>query len=163
MKSLLPSVKGIITGLAMIAFSLIVFYGLHQPAGSYQYVVYLLYTAGIVWSLLEFNKTATADTKFKDYFSYAFKTFIVVVLFMVIYTFIFFSLHPEIRDNMIAENNKLLLQQANHTPAEIEMQAKSMKNIYMMVMVSGALFLYLISGAVISGIASAIMLQKKKN
>ncbi len=73
--------KGIITGFVMIGILLLFFYGLHKPVnGTTEYIVYVVYIVGILWSLFDFKKSATADAKFKDYFSVAFKTFVIVVL-----------------------------------------------------------------------------------
>ena len=66
------------------------------------------------------------------------------------------------RDAGIDENNKMLLQQGNHTPAEIESNAKQLKQIFMPVMLGIATFKYLILGALVTAIGSGFLSQKQQ-
>jgi hypothetical protein len=163
MAKIAATYKGLITGALMIALMAICFYGLKLPFnGKEQYLVYTIYTAGIVWSLLAYQKTAGGTIKFKDYFSAGFKTFVIVTLMMVIFTYIFYTLNTQYRDNGIAENNKLLLQEGNHTPAEIENNAQQLKKIFMPMMLGINTFKYLILGVLVT-VVGAGFLSKKNN
>ncbi|MBL0358017.1 MAG: hypothetical protein IPP72_14585 [Chitinophagaceae bacterium] len=62
MKQLKPQLIGLITGALMIIASVIAFYVLHLPNKSKaQYVVYLIYTTGIIWSLFAYHKSNAGD------------------------------------------------------------------------------------------------------
>ncbi len=162
MKQLKAQHIGLITGVVMIAASVIFFYVLHLPAVSKsQLVVYSIYSAGVIGSLLLFHNSAVGDKKFKDYFSEGFKTFIVVVLFMAVYTFIFVKINPSIIGNFIIENNKLLSAQGNRTPAEIATNADKIRSAFLLTMVMGAIITYLIIGALISIIGAGFLSRKK--
>ena len=115
---------------------------------------------GIIWSLVSYFKDDPSAKGFKTFFSIGFKTFIVVTLFMVIYTLIFFSFHTEYRDAKIAENSRMILLQGNHLPSEIEENANKFKKIFIPVMVFTAVFIYLFLGALITAVTSAFLLQK---
>ena len=129
LKDLNATKKGLITGLLMIALTLFFFYVLKLPVNQKeQYVIFSVYIAGIIWSLLSYKQTATEDKTFKSYFSTGFKTFIVVTLLMVLYTFIFFKFNTDYRNAGIAENNAMLLKEGNHTHAEIESNANQLKH-----------------------------------
>lgn len=155
--------KGLIIGLVMIVLSLLFYYVLKMPLNQKdQYVLFTVYIAGIAWSLFSFKQTSAAIKNFKSYFSTGFKTFIVVTLLMVLYTAIFFLFNTAYRDSGIAENNKMLLQQGNHTPAEIESNAKQLKQIFMPVMLGIATFKYLILGALVTAIGSGFLSQKQQ-
>lgn len=164
MKSFNPTIKGIICGIAMIIAALINFYIFHQPVdSSYQYIVYAIYGIGIVWSIYDFSKQVSSDTKFKEYFSAGFKTFIVITLLMVIYTAIFHILNPQILESKIALNNVLVAKEGNHTPVEIEENAKQMRSIFIPMMSAVTTFIYLFLGALISAVTSGVIMQIKRN
>lgn len=147
----------------MATVLLLFFYGLHKPViGTAEYVVYAVYIAGILWSLFDFKKTATADAKFKDYFSTGFKTFIVAVLIMAVFTFIFYKFNLQLRDGPIAENSKLLLQEGNKTTAEIATNAEQLRKIFMPMMVGITTFKYLAIGALIAAVGAGFLSQKKE-
>ena len=70
MKQTTPTQKGLLTGTLMILASLFSLYVLKDPVESYfQYVVYTIFTAGIVWSLISYSKSATDKKSFSNYFS----------------------------------------------------------------------------------------------
>jgi len=145
----------------MIAVSLFAFYLLHLPMkGNFQLVVYSIFSAGIVWCLVSHYKKDTADKKFKDYFSEGFKAFIVVVLLMVIYTFIFVKINPQIIGNFVEENNKLLAAEGNRTQAEILDNATKIKSLFLLTMVMGATITYLFIGALVSLVMAGFLSQK---
>ncbi|MEO6254569.1 MAG: DUF4199 domain-containing protein [Ferruginibacter sp.] len=162
MTNLSPRNKGIITGALMIISALFCFYVLKQPFESkYQYIGYFLYAAGIIWCLTAHKKNAATTPAFKEFFSTGFKMFVIVTLIMVIFVFVFFYLHPEIRDAKFAENNKLLLQEGNHTPTEIEKNSDAMKRVFLPLMLGITTFYYLFLGSLITAITSAFLSQKK--
>ncbi len=163
MNNLSARSKGFVTGFLMVALSLFFFYVLKQPLESnYQYIIYLVYIAGIIWCLLDFKKQAGNVTpSFKEFFSTGFKMFVVVTLLMVLFVFIFFYLNPELRDDKFAENNRLLLIEGNHTPAEIEKNSEAMKRIFLPMMLGITSFIYLFLGALITTITSGFLSQKK--
>jgi uncharacterized membrane protein (DUF106 family) len=162
MKQLRAQHIGLITGGLMICASLFSFYVLKLPVeNNFQLIVYLIFSAGIVWSQLSSFIYDTEKKSFKDYFSAGFKTFVIVALLMAVFTFIFFSIHTDFRDAKIAENNKLILAEGNHLPQEIEENAKQLKKLFLPVMVSSAVFRYLIIGALVSAVAAGFLSNKK--
>jgi Protein of unknown function (DUF4199) len=164
MKNISARNKGLITGTIMIALALFFFYGLKKPFESnFQYIIYGVYTAGIIWCLIDFKKTAAAGAGFKDYFSAGFKMFVVVTLMMVLFVFLFFYFNPELVEAKLAENSKLLLAEGNHTPAEIENNVKGMKRIFIPMMLGITTFAYLFLGALVTAIAGGFLSAKKNN
>lgn len=155
--------KGLLTGFVMIGLILFFFYGLKWPLnGKEQYVIYSVYLAGILWSLVSFKQANTETKTFKEYFTSGFKTFVVVTLLMVVFTFIFFSFDTSYRESGIAENNKLLLAEGNHTPAEIEGNAAQLRKIFMPMMLGITLFKYLILGALVTAVGAGFLSQRKQ-
>ncbi len=164
MKTIKPVHIGLITGVVMILSSLLSFYVLHVPAQSkFQLFVYTIYTAGIVWALWSYHRNSDTAPRFKDYFSEGFKTFIVVVLLMVIYTFIFVKMNPHLLDGFIEENNKALAAQGNRTQAEIQANASQIRSYFALTMAMGALIMYLVIGALISVIGAGFLVQRNND
>jgi hypothetical protein len=163
LQNLTPTKKGLVTGLLMIGLALLFFYVLKLPLNQKdQYALFTVYIAGIAWSLFSYKQSDASDKNFKSYFSTGFKTFIVVTLLMVLYTFLFFKFNTAYRESGIAENNQLLLKEGNHTTAEIESNAKQLRQIFMPVMVGIATFKYLILGALVTAIGSGYLSRKQQ-
>lgn len=163
MKNLKVQYIGLLTSVLMIAASLFSFYVVHLPVESnFQFVVYSIFIAGIVWSLLQLFKSDNEAKSFKDYFSAGFKTFVVVAFLMAIFTYIFFSINISFRDTKIIENNKLILAEGNHLPREIEENSQQLKKLFMPIMISSAIFRYLIIGALVSVIGAGFLSRQNK-
>ena len=164
MKQLKPKYIGLITGVVMIVALLIAFYELHIPFRSkFQWVVFTIYLAGVIWSLLLFHQKGQSDKKLKDYFSEGFKTFIVAVLIIVVYTFIFVKMNPQTLDSFIEENNKELTAQGNRTQTEIMENAMKIRSSYPFVMAMGVMVIYLVIGALVSLAGAAFLSQKNRS
>ena len=164
MKHLTATHKGIITALLLIAVSVFLFYGLKWPEnGKSQYIVLVIYIAGIVWAQVTHKMNNKRYIAFKEFFSEGFKCFIVATLFMVLYTFIFYKLNPQILEKGILENNALLLKDGNHTPAEIETNANKLRSIFMPMMLSINTVKFLFLGALVAVVTGGFLSQKDQH
>lgn len=162
MKKINATYKGIIIGALMIVLSVIFFYLLKFPVnGDNQLVILIIYLLGIIWSQFSLKKKGGIYS-FKEYFSEGFKTFIVVTLFMVVYTFIFYKLNTQILENVIKENNVLILKNGDHMPAELPANADKLRNIFMPMMLAINTIKYLLLGAIVSLIGAGFFSQKLK-
>jgi hypothetical protein len=154
---------GLITAVLMIAASLFSFYILKNPVESnFQLIVYLLFAAGIVFALFNHSKVNSASKTFKDFFSVGFKTFVLVALAMALFTFAFFSANTAFRDAKITENTKLIIAAGNHLPNEIAENERQLRKMFMPIMISSAVFRYLIIGALTTAVAAGFLSRKKE-
>lgn len=153
--------KGLLTGLLMVGLSLLVFYAKLPFDSPVQYVIYFVYTAGIVWTLISFSRSGTHSNKFGEFFLQGFKCFVVVTLVMVVFTFIFNKLHPEFKDEMAAAYKIEMISKGNTTPAEMDANIAKAKDFYIVMLISSAIFGYLIIGAVVT--ATVSLLVRKRN
>ena len=153
--------KGLITGVLMIALSLLFYYSGKSFDSPLQYLIYVVYAAGIVWSLYSFSRSAESTNKFGAYFLQGFKCFIVVTLLMVIFTFVFNKMHPEFKEQMGVAYKDELLKKGNATPAEIASNVEKMKEFYLTMLISGAIFGYLLIGSVITLVSSFLFMRRK--
>lgn len=153
--------KGLITGVLMIGLSLLFFYSGQSFDSPLQYLIYVVYAAGIVWSLYSFSKSEENTNKFGAYFLQGFKCFIVVALLMVIFTFVFNKMHPEFKEQMGVAYKEELIKKGNATPAEIDSNVEKMKGYYLTMLISGAIFGYLLIGSVITLVSSFLFIRRK--
>ena len=145
----------------MIGISLGIFYS-GQPFDSpLQYLIYIVYAGGIVWTIYEFSKSEGNTNKFGAFFLQAFKCFIVITLLMVVFTFVFNKLHPEFKEDMVKAYTDELVKKGNSTPAEILKNIESAKDYYLTMLISGAIFGYLMIGAVITAATSLMFIKRK--
>ena len=162
MKNFTATQKGLITGVAMIATSFFIYYSKGGFDNKLQYITYTLYLAGIVWALVDFSRQAVAETKFGSYFSTGFKCFIVVTLLMVVFTITFLLMHPEMKEQMAVSVREELTKQGNKTPKEIDESIIMAKKSFMPALIMAAVFSYLVIGALVTAVASAVLMQRKK-
>lgn len=161
LRNLSATKKGLITGLLMIALSLLFYYSKLPFDSPFQFVVYVAYAFGIVWTLFDFSKNGTHSGKFGEFFLQGFKCFVVVTLLMVLFTAGFNLLHPEFKDQMAVAYKAELLKKGNATPVEIESNVKKMKDFYVIMLVSGAIFGYLIIGSVVTLVTTFMYTRRK--
>ena len=162
MKAGTPTKKGLLTGIVMILVSVIIFYTKGNFQNSLQYITYTIYVAGIIWTLWEHSKRPTAKHTFGDYFSQGFKCFIVVTLLMVIFTAVFLLLQPQLKDEMAMIYKQDLIKTGDNTPNEIDEKIKMARKSFIPALIMGAVFGYLVIGAMVTAITSAVFLQKRK-
>ena len=156
------ALKGVITAILMIAIALAVYYS-DLPADSYiQYLIYIIYALGMIWTLLAYRRSSKFSGKFADLFGQGFRCFIVVMLMMVTFTFVFSKMHPEFAEEAGKAYKEALLKEKikDKTPAEIDEAAESYKNRYTTVLIYGAIFGYLIIGAGVTAAASALLMRR---
>ena len=153
--------KGLITALLMTGLSFLLYYAKLSFDSPFQYIIYIVYAAGIVWTLLDFSRSGEHSNKFGSFFLQGFKCFIVVTLVMVVFTFIFNKMHPEFKDGMVDAYRADMISKGNTTPAEMETNISKAKDYYLIMLISGAIFGYLLIGATVSAIVS--LLVRKRN
>jgi hypothetical protein len=160
-KNLDATKKGLITGLVMIGISLGIFYSGLPVDSPFQYLIYAVYAGGIVWTIYEFTRVEENTHKFGALFLQGFKCFIVITLMMVVFTFVFNKMHPEFKDEMVKAYTEELVKKGNSTEAEIAKNIQSAKDYYITMLISGAIFGYLMIGAVITAATSLLFLKRK--
>jgi hypothetical protein len=158
---LTPVIKGLITAFVMIAVFLGIYYSGKDADPGLQYLIYILYAIGIIWTVFAYRLSTSFTGKFGDIFSQGFKCFIVVTLLIALFYGVFNYQHPEFaeetakayKEKLIKENQKLL--------PDIESEVATFKKQYTLMLVSGAIFGYLIIGASVTAVISAFLTRRK--
>ncbi|MFZ9388462.1 MAG: DUF4199 domain-containing protein [Chitinophagaceae bacterium] len=156
-----PSLKGLITGAVMIAVFLIIYATASMPDSRLQYLVYGLYGAGIVWTLVRYRRSDSFTGAFMDLFTQGFRCFVVVTLCMALFYGIFNYMHPEFATETALAYQKELAEKNQMMPSEIESAVATFKKQYTLKLVSGAIFGYLIIGAGITAALSALLTRRQ--
>ena len=157
-----PLIKGLITGVTMLVFALIMYFTKQTGASNLQYINYVLYAAGIFWTVFAYSRTAQYTGKFGDIFAQGFRCFVIVTLVMVTFTGVFSKMHPEFaEESAVYYKEDLIKNEKNRTPAEIDEKVALYKKQFTTGLVSTAIFGYLIIGAMFTAILSALL--KKRN
>lgn len=163
MKKITPLYKGLITGIALLAISL--FFYLVQPSVNsaiQSAIIYGVYAAGILWTLIDYARSEAYTGKFGDLFGQGFRCFIVVTLIMVVFIGFYFKLHPEFAEESASAYRKYLIEDKNTLPADINTKVAEHKKQFNTVVVSGSILGYLISGVVFTVGGAALILLRRK-
>lgn len=161
MKTQTPLVKGIITAIVMIAISLGIYYSDVSTNSAVGYVIYIVYAAGIVWTLWDFSRNNPDKRTFGTLFNQGFRCFIIIALLMVAFTGIMFQLHPEWAEEAAKLYREDLVKKGNNTPTEIDEMVATGKKQFALSNIASAIFGYLITGALMTAVASAFFLRRK--
>lgn len=152
--------KGLLTGLIMIGLSLLLYYTKQPFDSPTQYLIYIAYAGGIVWTIYAFSKTEENNNKFGTFFLQGFKCFIVITLLMVVFTYVFNKMHPEFKDEMVKAYREEMVSKGNTTPDEMLKNIEKAKEYYLTMLLSGAIFGYLLAGAAITAVTSFLFLKR---
>ena len=159
--TLTPFIKGLITAIMMIAIFLFIYFWGEKADTRFQYLVYLVYGLGIYWAISVYRRSDQFTGKFGDLFLQGFKCFIIVTLAMALFYAVFNYLHPEFAEESAKLYREQLITEKTKLPAEIESETATYKKQYTLKLISSAIFGYLIIGAAVAALISAISTRRK--
>jgi hypothetical protein len=156
-----PAWKGFITATLMLGLILGIYYYSKRPEDSrLPYTIYLIYVAGIVWTLIAYKFSKGFSGKFPDLFGQGFRCFIVVTLIMVGFTYIFNKMHPEFAQNMAQRYSEEMVREKTKTQPELAEEMATFKKQYTVKLISASIFGYLTIGAAVTAIISIILMRR---
>ncbi|MEO8403646.1 MAG: DUF4199 family protein [Chitinophagaceae bacterium] len=163
MKKSSPMIKGVLTGIVMTALVLI-FVAYNLPADSgLQFVVFAVYAAGIVWTLLSFSKSAGYTGKFVDLFGQGFRCFIIVTLILTVFTGVYSMMHPELAEDQAKSYREYLVSKKDKTPREVDDMVADGKKHYTTGLIYSSVIRYLFIGAAFTAAsAGAILILRRR-
>lgn len=160
-KTISPTLKGLFTGLLMIGLVLLIYKLGEKADPRLQYLIYIIYGAGIVWTLLAYRRTPEFTGRFGGLFNQGFRCFIVVTLLMVAFTAILSFSNPGFAEESGEAYRLDLQKKKDHLPAQIEEEVANYKKQYTLRLVSVSIFGYLIIGAGVSAVGAALLTRRK--
>lgn len=156
-----PLLKGLITGIIMIAVSLLMNYSGQASSTTNQYLFYVLYAGGIAWALLGYYRSPDYKPTFGSIFNQGFRCFIIISLVTVIFTGIYSSTHPEIAEAAAIEYRKDLVKEGKKLPHEIDEMVKTAKDRFVTGNISLAAFGTLITGTIFTAAGAGLLLMRR--
>lgn len=126
-----------------------------------QFIVYFIFLAGLIWTLISYKNEVGYGAPFKDYFLQGFKCFIVVTLLMVLFTGVFILAHPELKEQSAAYARAQLMTEKDMTPSDIEGSVETTKKMFLPSYLMGAVLQYLGIGALVTAIGAGFMNSNK--
>lgn len=159
---LTPALIGFAAGLLMIAISLFGYANRDNTKLPIELLATLAFASGIILSVILYVRSSDTIIKFWDKFNTGFRSFIVSILVMVIFTYVFNKLHPEFREESAAmEKTRISTTEKSKTPNEIDQYIADYKKGYITALVSKTIFGYLIIGAAVTAVTAAFTTRRK--
>jgi len=176
-----PALIGLICACLMMAVLLSGYYKMIPSTQAAQLFAYGIYALGIFVTL---KIHGSPSTGFRSNFSTGFRCLIVVTLCLVVFSYVFNSLHPEIarqeaaaiREEIQRTNNNFSVKAKqevtsspdrstlaeNRTPEEIERDLTLFVDRFPIVVVSRSIFGYLLAGALFTAIGALVQTLRRK-
>ena len=149
------TIKGFIIGLIMIAVSLTASFMGVQANGSFQWIIYCIFFAGIIFSIYQYGKQVNNNSTFGNYFAHGFKVSAMVTILMIAFLVIFMTVFPEFKEKAMDEAKKSMSSK-NLSEEQVEKALDITKKFFMVFLIGGALLGYLLFGAIASLIGAAV-------
>jgi hypothetical protein len=152
--------KGIVISLILIIIALVTYFLNMNTNSALQYVSYVIFIGGIVWSVNLYGKQLDHNSTFGNYFAHGFKVAALVTAIMIIYVFIFLYLFPDVKEKAMELTRTKMESNGKMTQEQINTALGFTQRFFMVFVIGGTLIGYLIFGAIASLIGAGIT---KKN
>lgn len=155
-----PVTKGIVISLILIVLALVFYFmDMGQDQGI-QYISYVIFIIGIIWSVNSYGKQIEYNSTFGNYFAHGFKVSAIVTAIMIIFVAIFIYLFPEMKEKGMEAARKKMEAKGNMTSEQIATALNFTQKFFMVFAIGGTLVFYLFLGAIGSLIGAGVT---KKN
>jgi len=151
---------GIVISLVLIVLAIIAYItGIDQQSW-YRWLSILIFAAGIIYVCTNYGKQMDNNVTFGNTFAFGFKTSALVTCLMVVFSIVFVLVFPEMKEKAIDTARKQMEEKQNMTEDQINTAISFVQKSFMLFVVLGSLFFYLVCGVIASLIGAAIT---KKN
>ena len=154
-----PITKGIVISLVLIILGLVTYFLDLSNNKPLQYVGYLIFIIGIIWSVNSYGKQIDYNSTFRNYFAHGFKISAFVTVFMLIFTLLFIYIFPEMKEKAMEAARKGM-EEKHMTEEQISQAIGFTQKFFMVFVIAGILVFYLFFGAIASLIGAGVT---KKN
>lgn len=148
--------KGIVIALVLIVVALVTYFLNIETTSALQYISYIIYIAGIIWSVNVYGKQIGHASTFGGYFAHGFKVAAIVTAIMILYVIIFINLFPEMKTKGIEAARKSMEAKGQMSPDQINTALEFTKKFFLVFIIAGTLVGYLIFGALAALIGAGI-------
>lgn len=156
-------VAGLIIAAVMVIYSLILNFtgqGQNQALG---WIAYALFIIALVIFINMYGKANDYRLSFGNLFSYGFKITSIVTLIVILFIVGFFMAFPEYKDKIIETSRQTMEEQGKMTDDQMDQALAMFDKNFIMFTAGGALFMYLVLGAIGSLIGAATTKKRPNN
>ncbi len=153
--------KGLIIGLILVVLGLVIYFLKLDINGPVKWVGYVVFIGGIIWSVNSYGKQVDYNATFGNYFAHGFKVAALVTAILIIYIVIFNFLFPDFKEMAIEQSRKAMIEK-NGPQDQMQKGLEITRKFFMVFVVGGTLFIYIIVGA-ISSLVGAAVTKKEPN
>jgi len=151
---------GVIISLILIVIAIIGYItGIDQQTW-YRWISILIFGGAIIYTCINYGKQSDSNVTFGNTFAFGFKTSAVVTCIMIVFLIIFILVFPDIKEKAMDTARKQMEEKNQLSQEQIENALAFAKKSFMVFLIVGAVFLYLIAGVIFSLIGAAVT---KKN
>lgn len=155
--------KGIVIALILIVLALASYFLDLKMNGPLQWVGYVIFIGGIIWSVMSFGKEVNHNATFGNYFTHGFKVAALITAIMIIYIIIFVFIFPEFKEKAIVEARKSMQEKNNLSEEQINSGLEMTRKFFMVFLVGGTLLGYLFFGTIAALIGAAVTKKDPNN
>ena len=156
-------VAGLIIAAILIVYSILIqFMGLSQNQ-AVGWVSYIVLLGGLILFVNLYGKARNHQVTFGNLFSYGFKATAIITLIMVLFIVIFFVAFPEFKEKIVEAAREGMENQGKMTDDQIDQGMEMFENNFILFSAGGALFMYLVLGAIGSLIGAAITKKQPRS
>lgn len=151
---------GLITGIIMAVFYLVLYIANLSFKPGWQYVAYIPFLIGIIMNAIAYSKANEHYVTFGNVFGSCFKASAIVAIISLAWAVIMMFIFPEMKEKGIEMARAQMEKNPNVSEEQIDMSLEMTRKYWNVFMVAGSIFITLFYGAIFSLIGSAIAKKK---
>jgi hypothetical protein len=156
-------VAGLTIAAVLVIYSILLNYMDLSQNQSMGWLSYIILIGGLIVFINLYGKAKDHQVTFGNLFSYGFKATAIITLIMIVFIIIFFMAFPEFKDKIVDAAREGMEKQGNMTDDQIDQGLEMFERNFILFSAGGALFMYLILGAIGSLIGAAITKKQPRN
>jgi 1,4-dihydroxy-2-naphthoate octaprenyltransferase len=151
---------GVIISLIIIVISVLGYVLSLDQQTWFKWISVLVFIGGIIYTCINYANQMDGNVTFGNTFAFGFKTSAVVTCLVLLFSIIFISIFPDIKDKAMDVARKQMEEKNQLSQDQIDNGIAFAKKSFMLFLILGVIFLYLIFGLLSSLVGAAIA---KKN
>ena len=156
-------VAGLTIAAILVVYSILLNYMDLSQNQSMGWLSYIILIGGLILFINLYGKAKNNQVTFGNLFSYGFKATSIITLIMIAFIIIFFLAFPEFKDKIVDAAREGMEKQGKMTDDQIDQGLEMFERNFILFSAGGALFMYLILGAIGSLIGAAITKKQPRN
>ncbi|RPE05926.1 DUF4199 domain-containing protein [Chitinophaga lutea] len=139
------------------------FAGISSQNGLFKWLPTLVLAGTIIWGCINYSKINDADVTFGEVFGNGFRITAIMTLIAIGFMLLFVTLFPDYKERLIEESMQAAASSGRGGSEEDTEKAMEMvRKNFMLFMIAGGLFMYLLIGVVSSLVGAAVAKKKKQ-